>query len=72
MGVFGNTNSYKLPFEEKGNVEKFHQESLKKMHSLYFPIHWREAIVSIERIFLLQTPEFSKEALQSITISCNF
>ena len=53
MGVFGNTDSFKLPFEEKGNMERFQQESLKKMHSLYFPIHWRESIASIERIFLL-------------------
>ena len=53
MGVLGNTDSFKLPFEEKGNMERFQQESLKKMHSLYFPIHWREAIASIERIFLL-------------------
>jgi hypothetical protein len=54
-GIFGNED-FKLPFEGANEVmkhEKFQVETLKKMHSLYFPINWREALIDTQRAFLL-------------------
>ena len=46
-GIFGN-DDFKLPFEyAQGSTKdpKFEEETLKKLHSLYFPINWRETLV---------------------------
>lgn len=51
QGVFA--SKYKLPFEEQERMDKFTMESMKKLHSLYFPVNWREASTSIERLLLL-------------------
>jgi hypothetical protein len=45
MGVFG--KEYKLPMETQNNeyVKKMTEVGYKKIHSLYFPVHWEEATV---------------------------
>lgn len=57
-GIFG-MEDYKLPFEEgKGKQPgKWEADSMKKLHSLYFPVSWREALISTEIIFLLMEKE---------------
>jgi DNA-binding NtrC family response regulator len=59
-----------LPFEGAGGSEtdgkRFQEESLKKMHSLYFPINWREAMVGVERaLLLLKQKNIDKNTLSS-------
>ena len=58
MGIFG--DSYKLPNEEQetDNEEKEMQYEKykrfgKKVHSLYFPMDWNEAIVNPARLYLI-------------------
>lgn len=43
----------------------FTMESMKKMHSLFFPINWREAATGVERILLLSKPNIDKDFLKS-------
>jgi hypothetical protein len=59
-----------LPFEgaggNEGDGKRFQEESLKKMHSLYFPINWREAMVEVERaLLLLKQKNIDKNTLSS-------
>ncbi len=62
LGVFG--DSYKLPIEEeaessdeeseeKNKKAKMMQRFNKKIHSLYFPFKWNEALVNPARLFML-------------------
>ena len=58
MGVFG--DNYKLPNEEEetDNEEKEmknekYKRFSKKIHSLYFPMSWNEAIVNPERLLMI-------------------
>jgi DNA-binding NtrC family response regulator len=63
MGIFN--KAYKLPFEEQEKMNKFTMDSMKKMHSLFFPINWREAATGVERILLLSQANFDKDLLKS-------
>jgi hypothetical protein len=67
-GVFGEYEEFKLPFEGQSagqGVSKYEAESFKKIHSLYFPINWKETIVTMERLLLVTQANLSKEFLTS-------
>jgi len=60
------SSKYKLPFEEQERMDNFTMESMKKLHSLYFPVNWREAATGIERLLLLsKAGKIDKEFLKS-------
>jgi hypothetical protein len=50
-GIFGDQD-YKLPFEEQGKFTKYQEDSMKKLHSLFFPISWREPTISAEILLM--------------------
>eukprot|EP00347_Sterkiella_histriomuscorum_P017372 403349636 len=68
LGVFG--QDYKLSFEKQDEEEnqeiRQNPESLKKIHSLFFPYSWRETQVSIETLLMLNDPtKISKEFIKN-------
>jgi hypothetical protein len=45
--------------------EKGAMDSMKKIHSLFFPFNWKEAQVSIETLLLINDNNMNKELLKS-------
>ena len=50
-------------------MQAFTDAAMKKIHSLYFPIDWREATTSIPRILMLTAKDgLTKESLKSMIL----